>query len=85
MNFLILKLIIISSSIGIICSNTSLLEKLKKFLLDKNITIIVKLLDCPLCSSFWCGMLLSVIFYPSEFLFISFSSALLGYFIGNNN
>lgn len=81
---LLIKLIVISSAIGIIISRTTLLEKIKKFLLDRNkLTFIVKLLDCPLCSSFWSGVIISLIVVPEEIFFISLGAALLSYSVSD--
>jgi len=76
-----MTLLITSVFLGLLISRTDFLEKLKKYLLDKNCKFIVKGMDCPFCSCFWCGLLLSNIFDFNNFILISAGSAVLGFFI----
>jgi len=87
MMFSSMELIIISSCIGIIISRTSLLERLKIKLLTTKFKIIVEGMDCSLCSSFWCSVLLNFIFFTDlhDVIVNSFASALLGYFVGKES
>lgn len=81
-----IELIIVASSLGILISRTTLLEKVKVFLTEKNITLIVKGLDCPYCSSFWSAVILNAIFFSDVQTLIvnSLCSALLGYFVAKD-
>jgi hypothetical protein len=73
--------LIVSIFLGLLISRTDFLEKLKKYLLEKNCRLLVKGMDCPFCSCFWCGLLVSFIFDFNDFILISASSAVLGFFI----
>lgn len=81
-----LELIIVAASIGILISRTTLLEKIKVFLTEKKVTLIVKALDCPYCSSFWSAVILNAVFFTSikELLVNALTSALIGYFVNKD-
>lgn len=83
---MIIEYVIVSTAIGIILSRTNLIEPIKKKMLDSKIPILPKLLDCPLCSSFWSGIIIGVICSLSikQIILVSLSSALLGYYIGKD-
>lgn len=78
-----LELILVAASIGILISRTTLLEKLKVFLLEKGANLIVHALDCPYCASFWSAIILNAIYFTGikNLIFNSLISALVGYFV----
>ena len=78
-----LELILVAASVGILISRTTLLERLKVFLLEKKVTLIVHALDCPYCASFWSAVILNAMFFTSikNLIFNSLISALIGYFV----
>jgi hypothetical protein len=81
-----IELIVVAASLGILISRTTLLEKVKVFLTEKKITLIVQGLDCPYCASFWSAVILNAIFFSSVQALIvnALCSALLGYFVAKD-
>lgn len=73
--------IVVSLFIGILISRTSLLEFLKKKLLDLGFETIVKGLDCPFCCCFWSSLILSLLFDIDHTLFNACLTPVLGFYI----
>lgn len=78
------ELIIIAVFVGVTVSQTTLLEKVKVWLIEHRTGLIAKALDCPLCASFWTAMFLNIAFFSNlhDLILNTCTSAILGYFIG---
>lgn len=80
------ELIVIAVFAGVTVSQTTLLERLKVWLIEHKLELIAKALDCSLCSSFWSAIILNIVFFNGihDLIINACASAVIGYFIGKD-